>query len=345
MKRDNIPEAEKMFEAILRTVTPELDLVVVMGDTLDRFGDIKTEPLRKAVGFLDALSRKVRTVLLIGNHDLPHKDCYPKDRHPFTALHHWGERMTVVDEAKLLEIEGYRLAFAPYVEPGKLLPMLDREIPNWKTSTAVFGHHELRGCSLGALKSHDGDIWEHDFPLAVMGHIHDYERLQENVIYVGTPMQHGYGDHPHKTVSTFTFREGHPWEEERIPLGLPRYEIVHIEASEVEYYQPPADCKLKICISGTPASNQATRKMSQIAAWRKRGIKVDFRDTRVETRVVPLSVARKQKCYGNLLGGAVREDLRLSRLYVELFSNLAPADPQVVPQPVLRLLPGMSTSK
>ncbi len=332
-KRDNIPEMDMMTAAILNVITPDLDLVVVMGDTLDRFGDIRTVPLTRAVEFLNDLRSRVRTVLIIGNHDLPHKDCDPKGMHPFTAFH-GADNITVIDEPQILNVKGHSLTFTPYYEPGQLIPILDEKIPNWKTTTAVFGHQELRGCPLGAKVSADGDVWKVEYPLAIMGHIHDYVRLsghqsdpadngdnrdnRENIIYVGTPMQHSYADSPDKTISLYTWSDKSTWTEDRIDLNLPRHIVVRITTYEIDTYQPPTNSRVKMVITGSSSDNKLARKSPKVAAWRKMGIKVDFND--IGTDVIPnMSAARVHRTFGSLLYETVKSDPDLANIYNSLW--------------------------
>ena len=72
IKISNMSRAKEMTSRIIETVKDiKPDFVVVMGDTLDRFNDVKTEALTLAIDFLSELHKISKVFLLIGNHDLP----------------------------------------------------------------------------------------------------------------------------------------------------------------------------------------------------------------------------------------------------------------------------------
>ena len=58
---------------------------------------------------------------------------------------------------------------------------------------------------MNTITSNEGDPWETSKPLCVSGHIHDYDKLKSNLIYVGTPIQHGYSDNGRKNSIFFRF--------------------------------------------------------------------------------------------------------------------------------------------
>jgi len=322
-----------LVEAILQRITPDVSLVVVMGDTLDRFGDIKTAPLTLAISFLHRLSELVKTVLIIGNHDLPHKCCDPRDNHPFTALHYWGPRMVVADYPIQLEVEGMVFTFAPYYEPGQLIPKLDSTIPEWRNSRAVFGHQELHCISYGGGAENKGDKWELQFPLAVMGHIHDHCRPISNVLYVGASMQRAFNEQPNKTISLLKFEccesgaisagnmENVNWSEERISLGLPSLVQITISASEVPSFQPPGNCRLKLTIQGTEAELATLRQHPQVLKWREQQIRVNLNPQKKQAFRNDLTPQRQFLCYGQMLEREVSNDDALREIFRDLFQS------------------------
>jgi hypothetical protein len=85
---------------------------------------------------------------------------------------------------------------------------------------------------MGAITSKIGDEWPEERSLVISGHVHDYDRLQTNLIYTGTPLMHGYGDTHHKTVSWFNFDEQGQWEEIRHDLQITPKVTVNITADQ-----------------------------------------------------------------------------------------------------------------
>lgn len=282
-KKDNKSRTDILISSCLELVdSRKPDLVVVMGDTLDRFSDIKTEPLVSAVDFLASLSKRVKTFLLIGNHDLPSNTSFMCKKHPFTALKNWGSRMVVVDEVTVASVKSFALVFSPYVATDRFFEALDT-LEDWRYCDVVFAHQEINGCRMGAVVSQSKDVWTADCPLLISGHIHDHMRLGPNVIYTGAPMQHSHGDSKDKSVSLFTFSRGAKGQlqhrEERVRLNIPHLEAIRIKATDVFSFVPPTPAHLvKIVILGTQSENATVRRAHKDAEWKRQGYRVSFKD-------------------------------------------------------------------
>ena len=186
-----------------KSETSGLHLVVVLGDILDRFERAHLTIHTQAMKWLHLVSLKCRLLILIGNHDRINNNVFLSEESFFWACHHWPN-VTVADTTKKLIINGFQFVGVPYVAPGRFAEALDK-IEGWKESKAIFAHQEMKGCSLGIIRSELGDPWSNSYPLLISGHIHEYERLGKNIIYVGTPRMKTFGDHKEKTVSLFTF--------------------------------------------------------------------------------------------------------------------------------------------
>ena len=277
-KISNVRETDAMVEAII-SVAQRLqpDIIIDLGDTLDRHESIHVSPLTRAVKFLARLKEIAPTYLLIGNHDLKNNRQFLSDEHPFTALKYWGPNMTVVDAPVQTVIKGQTFTFVPYVPPGRYEEALN-QLTGWMNSSAIFGHQELFGAQMGAIISTEGDIWPLTRPYTILGHIHDYHELQPNAIYVGTPIQHAFGDRHDKTVSFFTFNSATDRSHERIDLGLVRKFIVRLNCGEVSTYIPRANSELKIIISGTSGEIKAIMKHPNIDIWKRAGYKITYKD-------------------------------------------------------------------
>ncbi len=200
----NAQDCDEMVSAILKSAQEEQpDLIVCLGDVLDRFANIHVGPLVRATNFLSSLSKIAELVVIIGNHDRANNNVFCTEQHPFVSLKTWNR--TVVVDTPISKIYcGMLFTFVPYVSVGRFEEALDLS-PGWERSKAIFCHQEFLGARMGAIESTTGDVWDTNYPLAISGHIHDYQRLQNNLLYIGTPMQHTFGDRDDKTISIFTF--------------------------------------------------------------------------------------------------------------------------------------------
>lgn len=284
-KTNNIPESDDMINKLLKVsehIQPKF--IVLLGDILHTHEKIHISPLMRAEKLIRGLSKISPTFVIIGNHDRPNNSTYMTDDHAFNAMKQWSNTYIVDDKVLDTNIGGFRFLFVPYVFPSLFMSTLIHEtkgVKNPLTNTsAIFCHQEFLGAKMGAIESKAGDPWDVNNPLVISGHIHDYDQLQPNLIYTGTPMQHSYGDSSDKTVSLFTFNENQKWEEDRIDLGLIKRVIVYITPEQIHDYEPPEDKLVKLTIKGDAASIAAIRKLDKINQLRERGITINFKTTK-----------------------------------------------------------------
>ena len=275
-KVGNIPESEPMTDKLVQLARKiEPTFIVCLGDILHRHEKIHVSPLMRAEKMIELLSEIAPTFLIIGNHDRPNNSNYLTDEHPFNAMKKW-KNTYVVDKVVDANIKGNRFIFVPYVPPGKFDDALNTIETPLEGTTAVLCHQEFYGAKMGPIVSQAGDKWPLNNPLVISGHIHDYDRLQTNIIYVGTPMQHAFGDGEDKTVSLFYF-DNKEWKEERIDLGLTKRLIVYLTPDKIHTYDPPTDKIIKIVIKGDEGELKAISKLDKIKQLKKSGVKISFK--------------------------------------------------------------------
>ena len=325
-KVTNMRETAAMSDAVVRIIQERNpDLIVNLGDTLNDHEKVHVAAQVKAYDFLDRQSQLTETILLMGNHDLKNQKQFCSKEHPFTALKYWGPRIAVVDDAHVIKRKGHTFTFLPYVPPDRFPELLQR-CPELLSSTCVFSHEEFKGCQMGAIKSVDGAEWPLTNPLMVAGHIHDYQELQPNVIYTGTPIQHTYGDTHDKTISLFTFRSPTAYTHERIDLGLPKKHIVRITCAEVSSYTPRVNCDLKIIIKGTAGDIRAIMKHPNIVLWKENGHKISYRDIPIEyvtdDNLDRRTLNKAPPRFSQAFYSALSNNPRLTKLYDRVFGGV-----------------------
>lgn len=331
-KVSNVRETDTMVEAIIRVANEKRpDIIVVLGDVLDRHEIIHVSPLTRSIKFLARLMNIATTYVLIGNHDLKNNRQFLSDEHPFSGLKSWGENMIVVDNTTMVNIKGKTFVFVPYVPPGRFEEALNR-CPGWERATCIFGHQEFRGAQMGAIISVEGDVWSLTNPYVVTGHIHDYQEPQVNILYTGTPIQHAFGDRHDKTISYFTYYSERDREHERIDLGLPRKHIVRLSCAEVSTYIPQPNCELKIIIRGTSGEIRAIRIHPNINLWKNAGYKIVYKDIPLEKSNVSLSeennhehkpvMSKAPLRFSVVLYNSVSSNPRLGPLYNRIFGSV-----------------------
>ena len=322
-----------MVESILtiaRRIKP--DFIVDLGDTLDRHETIHVSPLERATQFLSELSKIAPLYVIIGNHDRPNNSNFLTTEHPFNALKLWSNT-TVVDKVVSITIKGLKFTMVPYVPPGKFEEALNTLPGCLEGVRTIFAHQEFKGAKMGAVRSEVGDSWSLSNPLVISGHIHDYDRLQPNIIYTGTPLQHAFGDREDKTVSIYRFPlmtsstvdVNATFTEERIDLGLEKKTLVYLTCEEVMTYTPPPGKHIKIVVRGTSAEIKAIMKLPSIKQLVASGIKVVYKDlpSHAPERSPPRhDKMREALSYTRRLHDSVQQDEEMKALFTELFGTL-----------------------
>jgi DNA repair exonuclease SbcCD nuclease subunit len=299
IKLDNVEATEQMLNEIIEIIINKNPIaVVILGDILHTHDKIITGPLVRAVEFL----RKIRDranylVVLIGNHDRPNNADFLTENHPFTALKSWENTM-IVDYPSIIQFEAYKFLAIPYVQPGRLIDALHEiglDYEHLSDYSAVFLHQEMHGCKMGAVVSESTDVWPITAPMAFSGHIHDYHKLQPNFIYVGTPIQHSFGDSTDKAVMIVKFAGGKYKSLERIKLRVPSKMQVRLTVDEIMTFEPPEGVILKITITGDPVQIRHVLSLEHIKEILSRpGIKYTICDTRPGVKLTDEYFQRNQ---------------------------------------------------
>lgn len=248
------------------------DLIVCLGDLLDRFETAHFSPLTRATRFMRDLSLRAPTVLIIGNHDRPNNAVYLTDEHHFDPLKSW-DNFHVVDTVTEMEIKGKRFVFVPYVAPGRFHEALSNTVLDG--IHCIFCHQEFKGCRMGPVVSVDGDVWDRAIPV-VSGHIHDYQVIG-SVTYVGTPIQHAYGDSEDKGVHLFEFAESVM--STRLSITTKRRVTETISHDKLNEWIAPENCYVRLVVTGPSAELYAVSRSKIFKQLKKQGIKIVLKVT------------------------------------------------------------------
>nr|QBK91072.1 MAG: DNA repair exonuclease [Pithovirus LCPAC202] len=480
-KESNPGQTQSMTKRIVEIAKERKpDLIICLGDVLDRHAKLHTDPLCEAIKFFRQLSEIAHLCILIGNHDRRSNTDYLTDRHPFTAVKYW-DGVTVVDQTKFLYLNGHLITLVPYVFPGRFIEAMDdfflqedsesllaailgseftskakgesefyssakkiarkilssphlsrlliskskilskiedkakrdilltriiveswfyptdllsllalrskfitetmdelqqnllkseilpvilssfifrtaekqdgnqksdtmddpgeteemeETIPDcsgrwWWKSSIIFAHQEFRGAKMGAIISEVGDLWPLNGPLVISGHIHDHQKVQENVWYTGTPIQHGFGDTSGKTISLMSWSNAdNGWEEERIDLGLIKRKTFRMGALDLIAWTPPKGFLLKVVISGTPGELRTLKALYKIHTLRKNGIVVTIKTLADKPLLITSSSGVKYSSVSYLIAlwKEVSRDDRMKLWFKNIFGGSAHLD-------------------
>jgi len=294
------------------------DVIVILGDLFNDFAKVHILVMRVVCQFFDklcALGIPIRYV--IGNHDCLNNQVFLEDYHAALPFKYWPN-LKVIDKPA----EEFGFIFCPYVAAGRFEEALNTG-PEWRNARAIFCHQEFRGAKMGAISSLHGDVWDESYPCVISGHIHDYDHLQANVLYMGAPFSQAYSENNDKTVSLFTFGESGV-DEERINLGMPRKITLEVNIADLKSLILPENAHVRINLHGTTAEFAAIKKTTEYVELCKNA-KVVPKNT---DKVVVTSGSIKRTSYLQLLKQACQSESALVR---DAFTAISQAGTPYVP--------------
>ena len=123
---------------------------------------------------------------------------------------------------------------------------------------------------MGAIISIDGDEWKNEYPQIISGHIHDNQKVGNNIYYPGAPLQHAFGDSNTRVVCII---ENNNIKD--VPLDVPKKKIIKTSISDLNLSNIDSkNLKLKI-----KASNEEFKLFKQTKEYKEcieKGIKIQL---------------------------------------------------------------------
>lgn len=278
---DFIRQTEKALQSI-----ENLDFIVCLGDLLHTHARINSMPMNEAYKFIEVLSKYAQTFVLVGNHDMINNSQFLSDCHWMNGMKKWNN-VTIVDAGYVSE--KWNCTFVPYVPPGRFVEALNIiDEKEWEKRSFIFAHQEFKGAKMGAILSEIGDEWKEEYPQVISGHIHDKHKPQKNVFYVGSAMQHAFGECPRKALHLFTVESENECKEEEVELNLVERKIIYLSSEDLEnaIEKMIDDGKLqvndekkkyKLTISGNIAEYKMYQKSEHYASLQRKGVKFVFK--------------------------------------------------------------------
>lgn len=311
---DDITVYISRIESLVKSEKP--NFVVILGDLLHCHERVHTTVLNKAYSFINRLRAHTTVYILVGNHDYINNSQFLTSNHWMNALKEWNN-VNVVDKGMVLCTQFGKFIFCPYVFPGKFVEALNIIDPDWKSARSIFCHQEFYGCKMGSIESVDGDKWSLNYPFVISGHIHDKQRLQDNIFYTGSSIQHAFGESHEKTITLCHFANSIVFES--VDLNLPRKKILYMDIQQIQSYTPPDTSNhLRVTLSGTVEEFKVFRKSRKYKELIKKNIKVVYRQRNMsETKSV------MNENFYDILYSLVKaeKNTHMLQLYNEIISN------------------------
>jgi DNA repair exonuclease SbcCD nuclease subunit len=292
IKNSNLFEIEELLQQIQNIIVNyKPDITVFLGDILDTHDIIHLQPFLTITRFLDKIQQYCKIYILIGNHDRPNNKIFLTDEHCFNPFKKW-ENIVIVDTTFQDVINKHIITFVPYVPVGRFIEALEQV--DWKKSIIIFAHQELYGCKLNSINSTKGDRWDIINPLVVSGHIHDYHELQDNIIYIGTPIQHNFGEEDNKGIYIFKFEDSNK-KMEKIPIDVIHKKTLKLNVEEFKQYNHITKDKhlLKIIIEDYRFNLDSIKNTIQYLRLKNEGVIIVCKELVESSSLVPFDTAKK----------------------------------------------------
>jgi DNA repair exonuclease SbcCD nuclease subunit len=263
-----------------------ISFIVVAGDILDTHEKIQSQLMNRAYKLIKNLRTIAPVYIIVGNHDYINNQQFLTDHHWMNGMKEWDD-VHVIDYPYLLNCEGQSFVFVPYVPPGRFIEALDK-LDEWKKSTCIFAHQEMKDCKMGCIRSIDGDQWDATWPMLVSGHIHERQNVGDNVLYPGSAINHAFGS-DNQGISKLHFEAG-IMNEECIDIGLKKKSIIYEDVTKVDNIsKDKLQIQNKLCLSGESKDIKSFKKTKEYADLRSKGIKISFKisDNRIIKKYTP----------------------------------------------------------
>ena len=206
---DRYDEYELFFDWLRDIINKEnIELLIISGDIFDVYNP-SNKALEQYYDFLATL--KIKTVIIGGNHDSPKTLEAPKEvlKHINVDVISGGRE----NYKKIIEFDDFTLLAVSYLRENILGPDLLESIKeiykiSSKKPVIATGHMSVYGASLGGgereiyigkIEAVPSTLFE-DFNYTALGHIHKYQKIKENIVYSGSPLQMAFDENYDKKI-------------------------------------------------------------------------------------------------------------------------------------------------
>lgn len=278
-KLNNLDIMEEFTNQCLQHITPDIKMCIIAGDILHCHERLHTTVLNKATEFINNVRKKCPVYVLVGNHDYENNQQFLSTRHWMNSLKEW-QNTFIIDKTTFVKLNTFSFVMVPYVPPGRFVEALNTIDDDWRKVNCIFAHQEFRGCKMGAITSEVGDEWELSFPLVISGHIHSEQKLQENIFYPGSVIQHAFGESENNGLLLITYSKS-DCTMEKMLLKIPKMQTKYIAVEDFEKcardINPAKNERIKIVCKGTFESFKALQRTKCFKNLILKGVKIQFK--------------------------------------------------------------------
>lgn len=272
IKQSNLDSISLYFVQLEKYLsTLKIDMIIIMGDTLDSHEVIYTQCFNKMLEYIKLCEKYAPTYTLVGNHEYINNQQFLTKNHPFNHL------KNIVDDVILID----DIVLCPYVPDGRLIEALNiRLVDKWKTVKCIFGHQLLDGVYMGPILADKVEKWEETYPFLISGHIHQKQRPQQNLYYTGSSLQVSFDEKPDKTIALIIIDDTVSIEE--INIFPPQKTTINVDIKDIDELkiQTQENLKVKVCIAGDEEEFKTFKKTTKYKNLLEKDVKVVFKNVK-----------------------------------------------------------------
>ena len=272
-----------------------IDIIIVMGDVLHTHERLHTLCFNYATKFFDLLRKYKETYVLVGNHDFINNSQFLSKNHWMNCYSDY-KNLFIIDNVTHKKINGVDILLCPYMPDGRFIEGLNTfKTQDWKEVHCIFGHQLINGAKMGAIIAENGDSWKKEYPLLISGHIHEKQKLHDNMYYTGSCMQHCFGDTDDKCLVLVELNDPKD-KKDNFKLtdifisGLPKKRIIYLDMNDIDDKSKFDEKKLKLesavdyklTLSGSLEDFNSFKKSQRYKDLCKMKIKVIFKHKKRE---------------------------------------------------------------
>lgn len=187
------------FELLKKFVKKKkADYLILFGDLFDTKIMTSTEGLINLVKIIDELSKEIKIIIIVGNHDIAKNDDIEINLPNVFAN---KNNIKVVDKFYSFEDQDGIYNFLPFYKDDTLLEEINKIEISDKKDNYLFGHFGVNGYVMNEYES--GEVIEkkskisptylRKFDHIFLGHFHGFQQ-DELITYIGSPLQLKFGD-------------------------------------------------------------------------------------------------------------------------------------------------------
>lgn len=234
---DNLHKINKLFHLVESKELP----VIWLGDMLDTKDIVRAQCLNAYINYFK--NSKLNHIVLIGNHDQLSANTQDHALEALKLL----PNVKVVDKPYILD----NLLFVPYYRSPEDFKLAISQARAIKSLNYLFMHQDIVSMDYGnGYISTEGNTLEDlkGFKLVISGHYHSYQD-KDNLIYLGTPFSHNFGDtQQDKYLGVFDSESG---KFQTIPTDFPKHITVTLDLSNPHHFEINEQDHGRVILKGT----------------------------------------------------------------------------------------------